>query len=213
MFDSIDSVAGGYAMPLTLVIAGPQRQAPGHNSLTLTACGARIGRAADNDWVLADPERVISARHCLIDFIDGGYCLTDLSTNGVYLNGAETRLEPGRRVGLRDGDRFALGTYDIDVYIVPEPAPPALPTPPATAILAPFMQGVGLPDVLPDERELPQVLYHLGLLLRRSVEELAALHPNAPDTEGCLRALLRDADDPQAAAVAEAFHTLARRFL
>lgn len=197
-------------MPLTLVIAGPQRQAPGHNSLNLSACGASIGRAADNDWVLADPERIISARHCLIDFRHGSYYLTDLSTNGIYLNAADTRLEPGRQTVLHDGDRFTLGGYDIEVYLVPEPAQPPLS---AAAVLVPFLRGAGLPELVPDEQALPQVLHHLGLLLRRSVEELAAQHPDAPAADACLRALLSDTDTPAAVAVAEAFHTLARRFL
>ena len=45
-----------------------------------------LGRGAESDWVLTDPERTISKRHCVIEQMEHGYEITDLSTNGVFLN-------------------------------------------------------------------------------------------------------------------------------
>jgi type VI secretion system FHA domain protein len=74
-----------------------------------------IGRAADNDWVLADPERHLSKRHCRISFRDTFWEVTDLSTNGTFLN-----REPIGNRGVRDlhdGDRLRLGSYEIAVAL------------------------------------------------------------------------------------------------
>ncbi|GEM_PF-422731 len=46
----------------------------------------RLGRAADNDIVVDDPS--VSARHCEMRRVEGGYILADLdSTNGIKLSG------------------------------------------------------------------------------------------------------------------------------
>ncbi|MGH7159252.1 MAG: FHA domain-containing protein, partial [Acetobacteraceae bacterium] len=45
-----------------------------------------IGRGSDNDWVLADPDRHLSKRHCVVAFRSGTWQLADVSTNGTFLN-------------------------------------------------------------------------------------------------------------------------------
>ena len=77
--------------------------------------GARIGRAVDNEWVLPDPNRYISAHHARITFKNGTYIVEDTSTNGLYLN---DELEPVGRLGpqpLRAGDTLRMGPYHIRV--------------------------------------------------------------------------------------------------
>ena len=54
--------------------------------------GLVIGRAGHVDWTLPDPQALISSVHCEIDFNDGGYWLTDRSTNGTFVNGTSERL-------------------------------------------------------------------------------------------------------------------------
>lgn len=74
-----------------------------------------IGRNSYLDWTLPDPARVVSGRHCEIAYRDGGYWITDVSTNGTYLNGSDRRLtEPTQ---LRTGDRIAIGDYLINVFV------------------------------------------------------------------------------------------------
>ncbi|MFN7931972.1 MAG: FHA domain-containing protein [Bryobacteraceae bacterium] len=50
----------------------------------------------------------VSSRHCQIIFNEGRFLLEDLeSTNGTICNGK--RLQPGKPVELKAGDRFHLG--------------------------------------------------------------------------------------------------------
>jgi len=76
-----------------------------------------LGRGPENDWVLADPERHLSKRHCLLAFRSGGWQLADLSTNGTFLNREAEPLGQGAARALRDGDRLRLGSYEIEVRI------------------------------------------------------------------------------------------------
>ena len=63
----------------------------GRETRTLDEGRLTIGRGPGNDWVLADPQHHLSKTHCVIAFVGGSYVLTDLSTNGVFVNGAADR--------------------------------------------------------------------------------------------------------------------------
>jgi pSer/pThr/pTyr-binding forkhead associated (FHA) protein len=64
-----------------------------------------IGRADDNDIVIADP--AVSSYHCAIVEQDGDYFLHDLnSTNGTYANGG--RVEGHFRLSV--GDVMTVGS-------------------------------------------------------------------------------------------------------
>lgn len=77
--------------------------------------GAVIGRAPTCDWSLPDPRNHISSRHCEIAFSDNSYVVTDVSTNGTFLNGSTARLgEPHR---LRHGDILEIGHYELFVTL------------------------------------------------------------------------------------------------
>jgi type VI secretion system protein len=79
--------------------------------------GGTIGRREDNDWVLPDPQRFISGRHALISFVDGRYVVTDVSSNGVYINHAETPLGSEGQAPLQQGDILTIGEYEISVTL------------------------------------------------------------------------------------------------
>lgn len=76
-----------------------------------------IGRSQENDWVLPDPERLVSSRHCVIQYKDGRYYLTDNSTNGVELVNAGIRLRRGNSEPLADGELIRIGEYEIRARI------------------------------------------------------------------------------------------------
>ena len=103
-------------MALRLTIISEQSTALGEAaSVLVDKDGARIGRASDNEWVLPDPNRYISAHHARISFKNGTYIVEDTSTNGLYLN---DELEPVGRLGpqpLRAGDTLRMGAYHIRV--------------------------------------------------------------------------------------------------
>jgi type VI secretion system protein len=104
-------------MALKLTIIDDQRGAGRGGSIVFGVGGGGIGRAHDNDWVLPDPQRYLSAHHARVQFRDGAYYLLDTSTNGVYVN--EGTAPIGRRVpyALRDGDRLRMGDYELTVSI------------------------------------------------------------------------------------------------
>ena len=81
--------------------------------------GLDIGRSENRGWTLHDPGRLLSGKHCEIEYKDGGYWLHDVSTNGTFINGETHRLAGPRR--LHAGDRIAIGPYVIGVEI-DEPA-------------------------------------------------------------------------------------------
>lgn len=72
-----------------------------------------IGRGSDNSWVLPDPRLHISNKHCVIHRKNDEFHLTDISTNGVYLNGSSDPLGRGRSQVLKQGDVLVIGEYTV----------------------------------------------------------------------------------------------------
>lgn len=93
--------------------------------------GGTIGRSASNDWILPDPDRFLSSRHAAICFEDDKYLLTDISTNGVFLNDEADPVGNERVVELQSGDLLVMGDYEIAVEIEGEAN---AYTPPAAAV-------------------------------------------------------------------------------
>ncbi|MBW8724266.1 MAG: type VI secretion system-associated FHA domain protein TagH [Inquilinus limosus] len=83
-----------------------------------------IGRGTECNWVLPDPERVLSKRHCVVAFDGAAWQVTDTSTNGTFLNTTSDRLEADAPRVLRDGDRLVFGAYEIEAVF--DRAPSAL---------------------------------------------------------------------------------------
>src|SRR6185437_4226731 len=76
-----------------------------------------IGRGRDNDWVLTDPDKHLSKRHCIIAFRSGTWQLADTSSNGTFLNRDGDPIGAGAPRTLGDGDRIRLGPYEIEVRL------------------------------------------------------------------------------------------------
>ncbi|MBU6449198.1 MAG: FHA domain-containing protein, partial [Rhodospirillales bacterium] len=81
----------------------------------------RIGRGPDNDWIMQDSERLLSKRHCVIAFRNGGWAIADISTNGTYLNRDAEPVGNGQIRALHDGDRIRFGAYEIEARIEEAP--------------------------------------------------------------------------------------------
>jgi predicted component of type VI protein secretion system len=111
-------------MLLALSVVGPQSVVLGPTAYKVfDQQGGSIGRIAGNDWTLPDPERFVSTRHATVAFEDGMYCLTDVSTNGTFLNGPQQAVSREQPVRLRDGDRIFIGNYEILVQLIDVEAP------------------------------------------------------------------------------------------
>jgi hypothetical protein len=74
-----------------------------------------VGRAPDNDLVLSDPEAQISRRHFTLAYRDGGWTITDQSTNGTFLNRDPRPIGVGKRRNLLDGDHVRAGSFEFEV--------------------------------------------------------------------------------------------------
>jgi type VI secretion system protein len=103
-------------MTLRLRIVSDHRRLLGErSSIVFTVDGGTIGRSADNDWVLPDPLRYVSAHHARVQYRDGHFYLEDLSTNGVFVNDDDRPLAkalPGGHM-LKTGDLVRMGDYQV----------------------------------------------------------------------------------------------------
>jgi len=75
-----------------------------------------VGRAAENTIRLIDPD--ISREHCRLDWQDDGLCVTDLSRNGILVNGERVRES---RVDA--GDRITVGPWNLIVEATVDAVP------------------------------------------------------------------------------------------
>ncbi|CRM85675.1 MULTISPECIES: type VI secretion system-associated FHA domain protein TagH [Pseudomonas] len=159
-------------MSLCLTITSYHKITPGQCSEKSMNQGAiAIGRSSENDWILPDPERLVSSQHCVIQYKDGRYYLTDNSTNGVELVKAGVRMRRGNSEPLQDGELIRIGDYEIQARIdfnvqAVESQPFAgdspnsfeallgavvsTPTPIPAPVIAPQFQGASSMDTLPD---------------------------------------------------------------
>lgn len=76
-----------------------------------------VGRGPDNQWVVADPDRHLSKRHCRFVYSIGEWELHDLSTNGTFVNEASDPIGKGSTQKLRHGDRVKFGAYELEIVI------------------------------------------------------------------------------------------------
>ncbi len=103
-----------------------------------------IGRGAENDLVLPDPDRLISKQHCVVENHNGNLVVVDLSTNGTFLNYGKIPL--GRTpTPLNDGDVLGLGGYELQVSVREVEAGPGIAAPLDEAAVSP-----GMADRAPD---------------------------------------------------------------
>lgn len=105
-------------MSITIsIIKSPADVFNQQSSMIFAENGGTIGRATNNYWILEDPERFISSRHSQITCENGQYYLTDLSTNGTFLNGSPEPIGKGNKIALNDGDTFSFGDYEFQASL------------------------------------------------------------------------------------------------
>ena len=82
-----------------------------------------LGRGPDSAVPLEAPG--ISRDHLEVQVEDSALMLTDLSSNGTWINGA--RMPQGRKCKVRDGDFIELPGYEIQLQLAGAAAAPAVP--------------------------------------------------------------------------------------
>ncbi len=103
-------------MPIEIaIIKSPENVNNGETSYTFSESGGSLGRGLDNTWVLADPDKYMSSVHSRISFENGQYILSDVSTNGTFINGSSEPLGGGNKIILADGDHFIISDYEFIV--------------------------------------------------------------------------------------------------
>jgi type VI secretion system protein len=99
------------------VVSDHRRWLGGKSTIVFGVAGGSIGRSAENDWVLPDPQRYVSGRHARILFRQGAFYLEDTSTNGTFVNEAESPIGPRSPYELKNGDVLRIGEYHVVVAL------------------------------------------------------------------------------------------------
>ena len=130
-------------MPLVLQLETCD-PALGENALRRIEVATRltIGRGADNDLVLPDPQRHLSKTHCIIAYDARGGTVTDTSTNGVFLDDQTERLPRNVPTPLVEGSVLRFGGYQISVTAIAPSLPAAAEAPRAEPLAAPSDDGL-----------------------------------------------------------------------
>jgi predicted component of type VI protein secretion system len=138
-----------------------------------------IGRAADCDWILDDTARLLSRHHCEVTMSGGRLFVTDLSANGLFLNGAGQRLERGVPMALGHGDRLQVGEYELSVQfeakeIPHDPFEEDDGGSPGEGLAA-FLDGAELPATTMSGADPGTVLRRAGRLYRQIITHVYEL--------------------------------------
>ena len=86
--------------------------------------GGTIGRGPANDWVLPDPECILSGQHLEVVFDDGMYLAKDTSSNGSFLHPTNEELDSVRGTVIQNDQVIEIGDFLLHALlevIVAEP--------------------------------------------------------------------------------------------
>lgn len=84
--------------------------------------GGSIGRAEHCDLCLADDSQYISKIHALIHFRDNMYFITDVSTNGVFVNSDTVPIGKGNTKQILEGEQLKFGDYVVQATLLDKAA-------------------------------------------------------------------------------------------
>ncbi|MCL6707123.1 type VI secretion system-associated FHA domain protein TagH [Pseudomonas sp. R2.Fl] len=80
--------------------------------------GGIFGRSLKCDWVLPDPERILSSVHGRIFFENNRFMLVDESTNGIFVGDRTEPLGRGNAIVLASGATFRAGRLVIQTELL-----------------------------------------------------------------------------------------------
>ncbi len=105
-------------MQVIFTITSYQRQSMGDQAqYCFDESGGTFGRSVNNQWVLADPDRIISSQHGQVSFQSGSFYLTDISTNGTFVSDELIAIGKGNSVTLNEGEVIRFGEYEVTVSL------------------------------------------------------------------------------------------------
>ena len=103
-------------MVLTLELIDPPAGFAEESRKQFDEEGGTIGRRSGNTWTLSDSW--VSGEHATVIFQHGAFSIIDNSTNGVFVEGGQTRLALGQPYRLRSGDIIHIGPYTIRASVI-----------------------------------------------------------------------------------------------
>ena len=132
-----------------------------NNTFTFSPLGGVIGRSAECDWVLNDPDRRLSGKHAAISFEGNQYFITDISTNGLFINESDAALGKSKAYPIKSGDRFVMGPYvliaTLDTVMTESPDVLGEPVHQVSFVESEHLINTGK-EALDDVLEFPQIL-------------------------------------------------------
>jgi len=98
-----------------------------------------IGRDAAADWVISDPNRALSRRHCTVRALGNGVSVRDTSANGTFVGEAAAAIGNGNEAEVGPGGSVRIGTFTLSIESLADLAPPAerMPTAPGPSMFDP----------------------------------------------------------------------------
>ncbi len=84
-----------------------------------------VGRDASADWVIADPGRALSRRHCTIRAVGDKVGVRDTSANGTFVGDEDERIASGAETLVAPGGSIRLGTFKLSVEALAVDVPTA----------------------------------------------------------------------------------------
>lgn len=113
------AVTWKWIMNLLLEIISHQRymMTDVQSQFIFKASGGTIGRNQNNDWLIDDPERLISGQHASIYFENDQFVILDTSTNGLFVNKNQQALSDQSHI-IINGDIFLLGQFSIQATLI-----------------------------------------------------------------------------------------------
>lgn len=99
------------------VINGSELKSGCSPSWAFRPAGGIIGRNFDCEWCIDDQDSYISRQHVCITSEHTAFYLTDISRNGIIVNGIET-LKAGVRHRVGQGDTYLLGTLEVHARLI-----------------------------------------------------------------------------------------------
>ena len=103
-------------MLLTIsVVSAPQSSMQSSTTCSFESLPITIGRASSCDFVIPDGEKHVSSKHAELALNGNKLTVTDISTNGVFVNGKSTPLGRGNSATLDNGDTLQMGNFIVSV--------------------------------------------------------------------------------------------------
>ncbi len=97
-----------------------------------------IGRDAAADWVITDPDRALSRRHCTVRLVGNNVGVRDTSANGTFVNDGTERIPPATETIVAPGGSVRIGTFTLSVEALAATAAPP-PEPIVTSAATPSL--------------------------------------------------------------------------